>query len=137
MRYITKFYHTSLPDEVFDNDRAVKENKPIRSYMKPLAVVKSILRKSKFKRNTTVKIFEFVDGKLSETPVAEGVVTCHPNDDYIKSYGRFYAFRNALETTKDETLIRNRSRMLMSYIDQCYIPKDLFTTIALERVRPE
>ena len=137
-RYITKFYHTQLPDYIFDNVLAEKKclemGKKVseRSYMKPEAVTKKLLRQNKFKRTTSVKIFTFADGKLSETPVAEGSVTCHPNDDYVKSFGRFYAFRNALENTTDETISKNRFRMLQSYIQECHVPQELFATVALE-----
>ncbi len=140
-RYITKFYHTQLPDYIFDNEKALEKSKETgkkmseRSYMKPEAVTKKLLRQNKFKRTTSVKIFTFADGKLSETPVAEGTVTCHPNDDYIKSYGRFFAFRNALENTTDETISKNRFRMMQSYCQECHVPQELFAIIALEQVR--
>ena len=140
-RYITKFYHTALPEYIFDNQKALEKSKETgkkfseRSYMKPEAVTKKILRQNKFKRTTSVKIFTFADGKLSETPVAEGSVTCHPNDDYVKSFGRFYAFRNALENTTDETIFKNRFRMLQSYIQECHVPQELFATVALEQLR--
>lgn len=141
VRYITKFFHTQLPDEVFDAELAkkkeieTKEKKSPRSFMKPLLIVKKILRQKKFKRITEAKIYAFVDGKLSETPIAVGTVTCHPNDSYIKSFGRFYAFRNALETSTDETIVKNRFRFMQSYINQCHISAELFATIALESLR--
>lgn len=140
-RYITKFFHTPLPDSVFDTEAAKKKSEEtksetnVRSFMKPLNIIKRILRQSKFKRTTTAKIYTFENGTLSDEPIAEGVVTCHPNDSYVKSHGRFYAFRNALENATDETITKNRFRMMMSYANQCHIPNDLFVNVALESLR--
>ena len=140
-RYITKFFHTQLPDSVFDPEKAKERSDEtgvetnVRSFMKPLNVIRKILRHSKFKRTTTAKIYTFENGVLSAEPVAEGSVTCHPNDSYIKSFGRFYAFRSALENSTDETIVKNRSRMMLSYANQCHIPMDLFVQIALESLR--
>lgn len=140
-RYITKFYHSQLPDDCFDEEKAQKkskeDNKPyaIRSFMKLEKIVRKILRSKNFNRTTTAKIFKMVDGKLDETVLAEGTVTCHPNDSYIKSFGRFYAFRKALETTTHDDLKKNQFRMMTSYINQCHVSPELFATIALESLR--
>jgi hypothetical protein len=140
-QYITKFYHSQLPDECFDAEIAAKKSKehgknyPARSWMKPEKVVKKILRLQKFKRTTTAKIFKMVDGTLDETVLAEGTVTCHPNDSYIKSHGRFFAFRDAIAKATVEDIKKNQTRMMESYVAQCSISQELFATIALESLR--
>lgn len=140
-QYITKFYHSQLPDECFDEEKAQKTAKELgkpyaaRSWMKVEAVVRKLLRLQKFNRTTTAKIFKMVDGKLDETVLAEGTVICHPNDSYIKAFGRFYAFRKALETTTHDDLKKNQFRMMTSYINQCHVSPELFATIALESLR--